>query len=76
MPNPQIYGVAICGACFHDGVNLTPMAGSFMQVDVPDNRKEEVWECADSILPMRIGWMGAKHQEEYSDLVQCCQVDI
>lgn len=59
MPNPQIYGVAICGACFHDGVNLTPMAGSFMQVDVPDNRKEEMWECANSILPMRIAWMEA-----------------
>lgn len=60
MPHPPIYNVLICGACFHDGADLTPLAASFSQVQVPPNRAHEVWECANSnVLSMTIAWIEA-----------------
>jgi hypothetical protein len=58
MPNPPIPGIIICGACFHDGADLTPLASHFSQVQIPENRKQEVWECANSntVISMLIAW--------------------
>ncbi|KAH8694308.1 hypothetical protein BGW36DRAFT_384726 [Talaromyces proteolyticus] len=58
MPNPPMNRILICGACFHDGADLTPMAPSFSQVQVPENRKGEIWDCANSntVLGMVVAW--------------------
>ncbi|CRG89596.1 Protein slit [Talaromyces islandicus] len=61
MPNPPLYGVVVCGACFHDGADLTPMAGSFLEVAIPQEKADETWECANSasVLPMAVAWSTA-----------------
>lgn len=68
MPNPPLYGVLVCGACFHDGADLTPMAGSFLQVAIPPEKVEEAWECANSasVLPMAVAWSTACSRKNFS----------
>ncbi|OKL59763.1 hypothetical protein UA08_04965 [Talaromyces atroroseus] len=58
MPNPPIHGVLVCGACFHDGADLSPLASHFIQIQIPESRKQEVWECANSQtqLGMLVAW--------------------
>lgn len=61
IPHPPIHNILICGACFHDRADLTPLASSFSQVQVPPNRANEVWECANStsVLGMAVAWAEA-----------------
>lgn len=68
MPNPPLYGVFVCGACFHDGADLTPMAGSFLQVQIPPEKSDEAWECANStsVLPMAVAWSTACNRKNFS----------
>ncbi|EED13575.1 conserved hypothetical protein [Talaromyces stipitatus ATCC 10500] len=58
MPLPPIHNLVICGECYHDGADLTPLASSFSQIQIPPNRRHEVWECANSIkvLAMMVTW--------------------
>lgn len=58
MPHPPIHNVLICGACYHDGADFGPLASSFSQVQIPPDRRNEVWECANSntVLAMTVSW--------------------
>ncbi|KUL87424.1 hypothetical protein ZTR_04656 [Talaromyces verruculosus] len=68
MPHPPIHNILICGACFHDRADLTPLASSFSQVQVPPNRANEVWECANStsVLGMAVAWAEACDKKNIS----------
>lgn len=66
MPHPPMHNVMICGACFHDRADLTPLSSSFSQVQIPPNRGNEVWQCANGTLAMTVIWNEACEKKNIS----------
>ncbi|KAH8811352.1 hypothetical protein F5884DRAFT_897786 [Xylogone sp. PMI_703] len=65
-PRTSIPGLVICGACYYDNAAATPMAGGFVQFQVPPSRASELWSCDMALLPMKVAWAQASLTKNFN----------
>lgn len=63
-PRREIPGLVVCGACYADGIALTPFEPEFQQtpMTIPN---DSMWSCDMAVLPIQAAWSTALRDNNF-----------